>query len=55
MKKKTITKEVVFMIGRGQNCQCSDCPVLYGGDCPFDDVKQNRRPRLIVKKVKVKL
>lgn len=34
--KRTIEKEVVFLIGRGENCKCSDCLVLYGGDCPFD-------------------
>lgn len=21
------------MIGRGIGCTCSDCPVLYGGEC----------------------
>lgn len=35
--KKIKKKEVVFLIGRGDNCQCSDCPVLYGGECPFDE------------------
>lgn len=43
------------MRGRGENCQCSDCPVLYGDDCPYDDVETNKKPRLITKKVKVKL
>lgn len=33
-----VEKEVVFLIGRGENCQCSDCPVLYGGDCPYDEL-----------------
>ncbi len=32
-----ITKDVIFMVGRGENCQCYDCPVLYGGDCPYDE------------------
>ena len=36
--KKIKNKEVVFLIGRGKYCQCSDCPVLYGGDCPFDSL-----------------
>ncbi len=27
-------KEVVGVIGRGKNCTCSDCPVLYGAECP---------------------
>lgn len=31
-----LEKEVVFLFGQGENCKCSDCPVLYGGDCPFD-------------------
>jgi len=34
-----IEKEVTFLMGRGENCQCSDCPVLYGGDCYFDEKK----------------
>ena len=34
-----IVKEVTFLMGRGENCQCSDCPVLYGGDCYFDEKK----------------
>ena len=50
-----IEKEVIFIRGQGKNCQCSDCPVLYGGDCPFDDEKTNRKPRIIVKKLKVKV
>lgn len=33
-----IVKEVTFLIGRGKNCKCSDCPVLYGDDCPYDTV-----------------
>lgn len=53
MSKKTITKEVVFMIGRGQNCQCYDCPILYGGDCPYDEKPIKRQ--LISKKVRVNL
>lgn len=52
-KKKRIVKEVVFMIGQGENCQCSDCPVLYGGDCPFDDEETNKKPRIITKKFSV--
>lgn len=31
-----VTKDVVLLFGRGKNCECGDCPVLYGGDCPFD-------------------
>lgn len=33
---KTVVKEVIFLSGRGKNCECYDCPVLYGGDCPYD-------------------
>lgn len=33
---KTVIKEVVFLTGRGKNCKCYDCPVLYGGECPYD-------------------
>lgn len=51
--KKTITKEVTFLIGRGENCQCGDCPVLYGGDCPYD--KKPSKKGLITKKIKVNL
>lgn len=54
-KKKTITKEVFFLRGQGENCQCSDCPVLYGGDCPFDSEEENKKPRHITKKIKVKI
>lgn len=25
--------EIHVLIGRGNNCSCSDCSVLYGGDC----------------------
>lgn len=32
--KKIKNKEVVFLIGRGENCSCYDCPVLYGDECP---------------------
>ena len=32
-KEETVTKDVMFLIGRGENCECSDCPVLYGGEC----------------------
>lgn len=53
--KKTITKEIVFMQGRGENCQCSDCEVLYGGECPYDTPEENKKPRLISKKIKVKI
>lgn len=35
--KKIKGKEVIFLIGRGENCQCDDCPVLYGGECPYDE------------------
>lgn len=51
--KKTIEKEVMFLIGRGENCQCSDCPVLYGMDCPYD--KKPSKKGLITKKFKVKV
>lgn len=27
-------KEIGILIGRGKNCSCVDCPVLYGGTCP---------------------
>lgn len=33
MKRKTITKDITFLVGRGIGCTCSDCPVLYGGEC----------------------
>lgn len=29
-------KEIGILIGSGENCQCDDCPVLYGDDCPYD-------------------
>lgn len=28
-----IKKEIGVMFGRGENCTCPDCPVLYGGEC----------------------
>ena len=37
---KVLERDVTFLIGRGENCQCSDCPVLYGGECPFDSPKK---------------
>lgn len=52
---KVKTKEVVFLRGRGENCECSDCPVLYGGDCPYDNEEENAKPRLTTKKIKVKI
>ena len=52
--RKTIIKPVIFFRCKGKNCRCSDCPVLYGGDCPYDSVEENKKPRLISKKVKVK-
>ncbi len=39
MPLKTFThkhKEIVALIGRGPNCRCADCPVLYGDTCPSD-------------------
>lgn len=34
-------KQIAVLIGRGQNCQCVDCPVLYGYEaCPFDKPKK---------------
>ena len=27
-------REFIALIGRGENCTCSDCPVLYGETCP---------------------
>jgi hypothetical protein len=36
MGMPAVEKEVIFLIGQGENCRCSDCPVLYGGECPFD-------------------
>lgn len=39
--KKIKGKEVIFMVGRGENCQCADCPVLYGGECPYDKVNES--------------
>lgn len=52
--KKPITKEVLFMRGRGENCRCLDCPVLYGGDCPYDDAATNKQPRVTAKEYKIK-
>ena len=49
-KKKTITKEVVFMVGRGIGCTCPDCPVLYGGECLTG---KTPKKTLFVKKIKV--
>ena len=51
-KEKTITKEVVFFLGRGIGCSCSDCPVLYGGECMTG---KTPKQQIKVKKVKVKL
>lgn len=51
-KKKIIEKEVLFFRGKGQNCQCYDCEVLYGGDCPFDDEESNKKPWFITKKIR---
>lgn len=31
-KKKRVY--IAIMVGRSENCECSDCPVLYGADCP---------------------
>ena len=31
-----IVKEVTFLQGRGENCPCSDCPILYGSECPYE-------------------
>lgn len=31
--KKISGKAIAFLIGRGENCTCGDCPVLYGGEC----------------------
>lgn len=42
VSKKIKGKEVVFLIGRGRYCRCSDCEVLYGGKCPFDSAKFRR-------------
>lgn len=27
-------KDITVHETRGENCKCSDCPVLYGMDCP---------------------
>lgn len=35
-------KEVVFLIGRGENCTCADCPVLYGGECYTTDTNNKK-------------
>ena len=32
--KKIGKKSVAILIGRGENCTCADCPVLYGDTCP---------------------
>lgn len=49
--KKTITKKVTFLIGRGENCTCSDCPVLYGGKCLTG---KTPKKTVITKEVKLK-
>ena len=30
--------KVGILIGRGDFCECDDCPVLYGDTCPFDEL-----------------
>ena len=52
MKKKTITKEVVFLAGRGIGCTCSDCPVLYGGECYTGKTPEQQ---IVTKKVTTKI
>ena len=41
MSKKTkkfprewVGKEIAVLVGRGDECTCADCPVLYGAECP---------------------
>lgn len=51
-KKKTVIKKVTFLLGRGENCTCSDCPVLYGGECYTGETPKKR---LFTKKIKVKI
>lgn len=39
-------KEIGILIGRGENCTCPDCPVLYGDECPTTPInnKLNSSP-----------
>lgn len=41
--KRIAGKEVIILIGRGVNCKCADCPVLYGGECPYDEALKEKR------------
>jgi len=43
-------KTVITIKGRGDYCECGDCPVLYGDTCPFDDVKFREKYSRLKKK-----
>jgi len=49
-EKETITKEVVFFAGRGIGCTCTDCLVLYGGECQTGKTPEQQ---IVTKKVTI--
>lgn len=43
--------KIAILIGRGSNCTCPDCPVLYGWKCPTTPIN-NKKDRLKGRKAK---